>query len=109
MNEKKRKEQQEMLARFFHEDSWSHWMKYLFKVSYKHECLEEVSDWGGRTKPITNEGVLIINENVTRWKRQMNTAYDDLTEREKDSDRSIANDFRKYLTKHGYEVRKKDD
>ena len=50
---------------------WSSWMKYLFSI-----C------------PLTGDGSVIIPpDKVKRWKRQIATRYEDLTEREKDSDR----------------------
>ena len=51
--------------------SWAGWMTYLFS-----KCL------------ITESGEAIIPEwAVTRWQRQLNTSYDDLSEDEKRSDR----------------------
>ena len=53
---------------------WSHWMKYLFSV-----CQHEPA------------GVEVILPNeAERWKRQMNTPYSELTEKEKESDRDQA-------------------
>lgn len=52
---------------------WSHWMKYLFT------CGEDL-----------NGDFVIPKEKVDRWKRQMKTSYDELTEKEKDSDRDQA-------------------
>ena len=53
---------------------WSHWMKYLFSV-----CAESLS------------GSTIISPDKTKhWKRQANTPYSELTEREKESDRDQA-------------------
>lgn len=50
----------EELAALEHEQ-WSHWMAYLLdNLDY---------------------------DNIKRWKRQMNTPYSELTEKEKDSDR----------------------
>lgn len=66
----------EILAKIQH-DIWSHWMKYLFSVSMAHE--------GGTAT--------ISAENVERWTRQMGTAYDDLSEREKQSDRDVVMQF----------------
>jgi len=63
----------EQLAAYAHE-AWSGWMKYLFQKS-----------------PTNPDGsVTIPVELVERWKRQMNTAYEDLPEKEKESDREEA-------------------
>lgn len=64
----------ELLAEKEHE-SWSHWMKYLFS-----KCAAN-SD-GSATIPA---------DLVVRWQQQMNTSYEDLAEREKQSDRNRVN------------------
>ena len=57
---------------------WSRWMKYLFSVSKENE-----------------DGTITIPKNkVDRWKRQMNTDYKDLSNKEKESDRK---EVRKFL------------
>ncbi len=66
-------ELKEELADVQHE-IWSHWMGYLFQVSHRNE----------------DGSVTIYADNVARWKRQMATAYADLSDREKDSDRHQA-------------------
>jgi hypothetical protein len=63
----------EQLAALAHEQ-WAGWMKYLFEKSIERD--------GG--------SVEIPAHLVTRWKRQMNTAYVDLPESEKESDRAEA-------------------
>ena len=56
---------------------WSHWMKYLFS-----KCYQESKE---------GEFICVIDGDcVERWKRQMNTSYSDLTEKEKESDRHQA-------------------
>lgn len=55
-------------------DIWSHWMKYLFKVSRRNE----------------DGSVTIDAAYVARWKRQMATDYADLSNHEKNSDRDQA-------------------
>ncbi len=60
----------EQLAAAEHE-RWSHWQRYM------HEQCREEPD-GSLTIPA---------ELVRRWDRQMRTAYDDLSETEKESDR----------------------
>ena len=63
----------EVAAKAAH-DIWVHWMTYQFSVGY---CLPDGS-------------FVIPADKVTRWTRQMNTEYGDLTEKEKMSDRSVA-------------------
>jgi hypothetical protein len=56
---------------------WSHWMRYLFT--------------NGK---MNNDGSFTIEkEKVERWKRQMDTSYNDLSDVEKKSDRQIVIDF----------------
>lgn len=63
----------EKLAALEHEQ-WAGWMKYLFeKASPIPEAI------GG--------GVHIMREEHERWKRQIDTSYEDLSEKEKESDR----------------------
>ena len=58
-------------------DIWTHWMKYQFSV-----CGE------------TQEGDLVIpKEKVDRWKRQMDTPYSNLSDKEKKSDIDQVNKF----------------
>ena len=63
----------EKLAKLAH-DQWSGWMEYMFE-----ECEE------------TEGGQLIIPKwAVDRWDRQLTTDYEDLSTKEKDSDRAEA-------------------
>lgn len=56
---------------------WAHWMEYMLGV-----CTE------------TEEGDLVIPaKSVKRWRRQMNTEYEQLSEKEKQSDRYVAEQF----------------
>lgn len=72
------------MARIQH-DIWSSWMKWLFK------CCRNVEG---------EEFVIIPAEKVQRWKRQMNTLYDDLSEEEKESDRKVIREFFYVVPKH---------
>lgn len=67
----------EKLAAIQHE-IWSHWMKYMFSV------CQEMPHSGG---------FIIPAEKVERWKRQMETDYNDLTEKEKQSDIEVVEEF----------------
>ena len=58
-------------------DIWAHWMRYMFT-----QC-----------NPCMDGEMVIPAEKVERWKRQMETEYDDLLESEKQSDREIAERF----------------
>lgn len=62
---------------------WSHWMKYMFTCGQ----FDDNGNW------------IMPAEKVERWQRQMNTDYSDLTEREKDSDRSQADKILAVLPK----------
>ena len=63
----------EKLAKLAHEQ-WVGWMKYLF-----NKCA------------VTGNGLTIIPSwAVERWRRQMNTPYEDLPEEEKETDRKEA-------------------
>lgn len=56
---------------------WSGWMIYLFQKSHKQ----------------TDGSVIIPPEYVQRWEQQVNTAYNDLCEHDKNSDRAEADRF----------------
>lgn len=63
----------EKLAEYAH-GAWSGWMMYLFSLSKKNE----------------DGSVTIPPELASRWFRQMHTPYEELPEKEKDSDRAEA-------------------
>jgi hypothetical protein len=66
----------EQLAALCHEQ-WSGWMRYLFsKGQFNEDGTWTMPAWA-----------------VERWKRQMNTPYDALSEVEQDSDREEAKRF----------------
>ena len=67
-------EQREFLAELCHEQ-WSHWMRYML----------------GECATIAKQGHAVIpKEFISKWLRQMGTAYADLSEAEKASDRREA-------------------
>lgn len=68
--------QLEALAALQH-DIWASWMKWQFS------CGMDNAD-GSWTMPAFK---------VERWKRQMNTPYAELSEREKDGDRDVIREF----------------
>jgi len=70
----------EALAEQAH-DSWSGWMIYLFQESIQNPD-------GTVTIPL---------KMVTRWTRQMQTPYGELSEKEKDSDRKEADEYIRVL------------
>lgn len=74
----------EKLADLCHKQ-WSGWMEYLFS-----KCHEEVVP----EYPSKKTGALVIPSwAVERWKRQMKTNYEKLSEEEKESDRKEADKF----------------
>ncbi|HUS50017.1 MAG TPA: hypothetical protein VMZ91_07620 [Candidatus Paceibacterota bacterium] len=80
------KDFKEEMAAICH-DQWAGWMKYLFSK--------------GRTDTEKIGNFIIPKEFVDRWTRQMNTKYQDLTEKEKDSDRIEADKFLKLIKDFG--------
>lgn len=58
-------------------EKWGHWMRYLFRQS------EAQSDGS----------VVIPKALVERWQQQARTAYADLSESEKESDRKVVQGF----------------
>lgn len=71
---------QEKLANYAHK-AWSGWMEYVFSKSIPYKPGEVQGE----------EGALIVPKwAVDRWQRQIETKYEDLPEREKDSDRAEA-------------------
>lgn len=66
----------ERLAALAH-SQWSGWMEYLFsKCQFNSDGTATIPTWG-----------------VERWKRQINTPYEELSEPEKESDRKEARKF----------------
>ena len=65
---------------------WAHWMEYFFSQCYEQAGVD---------------GLVVPQDKVARWKRQMRTGYWDLPEKEKESDRRVGRDFlMEYLTKN---------
>jgi len=63
---------------------WAGWMKYLF----------------GKSKKNSDGSVTIPKELVDRWERQMESSYENLSEPEKDSDRTEAKKFIDVIKTH---------
>ena len=80
----------EKLAKLCHEQ-WSGWMEYLFSKCFK--------DTGQFDK--TNGNLVIPKWAVERWKRQMETPYSELSDKEQDSDRNEADKFLVIFNKKG--------
>ncbi len=72
--------------------SWARWMNYLFE---KCEAVEGVDGFGHLTIP---------KQLVEHWKRQANTDYKDLTEREKQSDREEVVHILPIIAKHCHQI-----
>lgn len=63
------KELREKLAAIEH-DRWSHWQRYLHSKGM-----------------LRKDGLVLSHDDIAHWERQINTPYEELSEREKDSDR----------------------
>ena len=82
LTEEEEKEIRELVAEVSHE-IWSHWMKYLFS-----RCEDD------------DLGIVIMHEDARHWDRQRKMPYEELTEREKDSDREQADKIIKIINKY---------
>ena len=73
----------EQIAALCHEQ-WSGWMEYLFSkaIDYKPGEVQAYED-----------GVIIPKCAVDRWRKQLKTPYEQLSEEEKESDRKEADRF----------------
>ena len=69
----------ELKAKAAH-DIWAHWMKYIFSVCENTEGKIDAQ---------------IPKELVVRWKRLMNTPFEELTNKEQNSDFEIAREYLK--------------
>lgn len=84
----------EKLAELAH-SQWSGWMRYLFSkcIPYKPGEIQNY------------EGALIIPKvSVDRWKRQTETPYSELSNKEQDSNREQADKFLKVINTRFEEV-----
>jgi len=63
------------LAEFCHDVQWSSWMKYVFSKGYEDK----------------DGNFVIMKNDYNRWKRQTETSYENLSEKEKESDIIEAN------------------
>ena len=70
-------------------DIWSHWMQHQFSRFHESPCADGAPGFWFSVHP----------DDAGRWKRQMETPYEDLTEKEKDSDRDQAEKVLKVLRK----------
>lgn len=72
----------EDLADYAH-SAWSGWMEYLFSRCYIHQ-----------------DGWIFTKDSHDHWRRQMNTYYKDLPEKEKESDRKEADKMIEIFERH---------
>jgi len=82
-------EQRERLAALEH-DQWAHWTRYMLGVlepllAYGRGVSSAAGEHGW-----TDQRAIEAIEACVRWKRQINTPYEALSEAEKDSDREWA-------------------
>jgi len=89
-------ELREQLAQASH-DIWADWMRYLLS-----QCRQEtiVIQDNETFEPITRYITAIPRTLTNRWLRQMNTAYSELSENEKQSDRQCADRLLAVIKKH---------
>lgn len=89
MNKNKNQEAIEKLAKIEHE-RWSHWQQYLHSQCIKND----------------NGSLTIPHELVLKWEKQLSTIYEELSDKEKESDRELVlrdfdnllNIFKKIIT-----------
>ncbi len=74
----------EEIADFMH-DQWINWMKNVFTKGQLTDCSPDFVNL-----PEDEEDFHIFREDYDHWKRQMETPYAKLTEKEKDSDKEWA-------------------
>ena len=81
----------EKLAKFLHEDIWAHWMKYFFNNCGPYIASPDQSHFG------PDQVLTIYPGKEQRWRRQMETAYEDLEPQEKKSDQELADKLMQLL------------
>lgn len=90
----------ELIADFMH-DQWSHWETWR---NTQTTILGQTKD----KRDIDCIDFSLHKETYDRWKRQMETPYADLSEKEKDSDREWAKKLITYLIEKGVYFHKDD-
>lgn len=86
-------DQEDMRERlsFVQHEIWSHWTKWQF----------------GTCGMNPDGSITIPAKLVQRWEKQAQTAYTELTEKEKDSDREQTDKILECLEKNGWKIQKK--
>lgn len=79
----KHEELRTALARYYHDQAWAGWMKYQFGLMYPE--MGPYSKDHPNVK-VTTGNLVLMKELVERWDRQMNTPFDQLSEKEQKSD-----------------------
>jgi len=99
----------EKLAKLEH-DQWSHWFSYMRSVleiainagmSIPRTDQRLLDEGHPRGRPMS-EKFALVETSLERWERQARTRYDDLTEKEKDSDREWADKVMDEIQRAGW-------
>jgi len=86
-----REQLKEKLAKFLHEEVWAHWMEHFFNTCGVYIDSPDHEHFG------TGKILTIYAGKEQRWRRQMETKYEDLEPQERESDEDLADKLMKLL------------